>query len=161
MVLQPRRFKFKHRQKLRKTNSFFSNTKLRYGQVGLVLVQVLRLNSKRIFRIKLFLKKASRRGDLTRRGILVNAFPHLPITKKPAGSRMGKGKGRLSIWYVELPVGHVFIELKNLRRGRAFHFLRQSSLRLNSLTKLKLISSNLIQTNSFFGKGRIPYQSFW
>lgn len=74
-----------------------SSPHLIYGQVGLVLLQPLRLNSRKIFRLKLFLKKAARRSDQTQRRVLVNAFPHLPVTKKPAGSRMGKGKGRLSI----------------------------------------------------------------
>ena len=97
LVLQPRKFKYKNRQKLRRIKFRSCSPSLLYGQVGLILVQPLRLNSRKIFRIKLFLKKAARRGDQTQRKVLMNAFPHLPITKKPAGSRMGKGKGRLSI----------------------------------------------------------------
>lgn len=97
LVLQPRKFKYKHRQKLRRILFSTNSSKLVYGQVGLVLLQPLRLNSRKIFRLKLFLKKAARRGDQTQRKVLVNAFPHLPVTKKPAGSRMGKGKGKLSI----------------------------------------------------------------
>lgn len=97
LVLQPRKFKYKHRQKMRRITFSTSSPHLIYGQVGLVLLQPLRLNSRKIFRLKLFLKKAARRSDQTQRRVLVNAFPHLPVTKKPAGSRMGKGKGRLSI----------------------------------------------------------------
>lgn len=98
MVLQPRRFKYKLRQKSRKlpaTQNF--KKKLNFGQAGLMLKQPLRLNSKRLFRIKLFLKKAAKRSENTRRRVWVNAFPHLPLTKKIIGSRMGKGKGKLSI----------------------------------------------------------------
>ena len=63
-----------------------------------MLVKPLRINSKKIFRIKLFLKKGSRKSDNTRRRVWFNAFPHLPLTKKVVGARMGKGKGKLSIW---------------------------------------------------------------
>ena len=70
---------------------------LNFGQIGLVLKKPIRLNSKKIFRIKLFLKKAAKRSDKTRRKVWINVFPHLPLTKKVIGSRMGKGKGKLSI----------------------------------------------------------------
>ena len=70
MVLQPRKFKFKVRQKVRKLSKIKSSQKkFMFGHVGLILNQPLRLNSKRLFRIKLFLKRAARRGDNTRRKI--------------------------------------------------------------------------------------------
>ena len=98
MVLQPRRFKYKLRQKGRKLPILQnSKKKLNFGQAALVLTQPFSLNSKRLFRIKLFLKKAARRSENTRRRVWINAFPHLPLTKKVIGSRMGKGKGKLSI----------------------------------------------------------------
>jgi ribosomal protein L16/L10AE len=50
-----------------------------------------------MFRLKLFLKKAARKTDKTLRRVWVNTFPHIPLTKKVIGSRMGKGKGKLSI----------------------------------------------------------------
>ena len=49
-----------------------------------------------MFRYKLFLKKAARRTDKTLRKVWFYVFPHLPITRKVAGSRMGKGKGKLA-----------------------------------------------------------------
>ena len=97
MVLQPRKFKYKSRQKKRNLRLNQLKKTLNFGQVGLVLLRPLRLNSRKIFRIKLFLKKASKRSDKTRRKVWINVFPHLPLTKKVIGSRMGKGKGKLSI----------------------------------------------------------------
>ena len=75
----------------------FKHNKLNYGQVGLKLLQPLRLTSRHIFRFKLFLKKGSKRVDKTYRKLWFNIFPTLPLTKKVLGSRMGKGKGKLSI----------------------------------------------------------------
>lgn len=160
MVLQPRKFKYKHRQKLRKVKFFSSSSNLIYGQVGLILVQPLRLNSRKIFRLKLFLKKAARRSDQTQRRVLVNAFPHLPITKKPAGSRMGKGKGRLSIWHSLLPTGHILVEFKNIRPGRALYFLNQVRGKIKSLSKLKFSNQNLVRSKTPIGSKQVLYQSF-
>ena len=97
MVLQPRKFKYKLKQKIRTKPVFFRRAKLNFGQGGLILTKPLRLNSKNIFRLKLFIKKAARRSDNTKRRVWLNAFPHLPLTKKIIGARMGKGKGKLSI----------------------------------------------------------------
>ena len=69
MVLQPRKFKYKVRHKIRKHSFRKLNFKPNFGQAGLFLLQPLRLNSKKIFRLKLFLKKAARRADETRRKI--------------------------------------------------------------------------------------------
>jgi ribosomal protein L16/L10AE len=54
------------------------------------------MSSKQIFRLKVFLKKAVRKPDITKRLVWFNAFPHMPLTKKPKGMRMGKGAGKLN-----------------------------------------------------------------
>jgi hypothetical protein len=70
LLLQLRKFKYKLGQKARQLPLKVcpSNT-LNFGQTGLVLTQPLRLSSKRIFRIKLFVKKAAKRSEKTRRKV--------------------------------------------------------------------------------------------
>lgn len=139
MLLSPRKFKFKN---LFKRRSFWKrpkNNQLIYSDQGLQLLQPLRLNNKHIFRIKLFLKKSSRRADKTSRKVWFNLFPHLPLSKKGAGSRMGKGTGKLSAWVVELPSGLNIFEFKNLRYGRTLHFTKQIQHKLPA--KSRIISS--------------------
>ena len=99
MLLQPRKFKFKSKFKNRRLrmNINVKTGKLRFGSTGIQLTSQLRLNSRKIFRIKLFLKKSIKRSEDTRRKVYLNIFPHLPLTKKVLGSRMGKGKGKLSL----------------------------------------------------------------
>ena len=94
MLLRPRRYNYKNIQKKRKyiTNI---NRELIFGQCGLQLLQPLRLTNKHISRFKIFFKKGSRKTDKTLRFCWFNVFPHLPLTKKVIGSRMGKGKGKL------------------------------------------------------------------
>ena len=97
MVLTPRKFKFKSRHKIRRFAQAPKTSELSFGQCGLRLLSPTRINSKSLFRLKLFLKKSSRKSDNTGRKLWFNAFPHLPLTKKSVGSRMGKGKGKLSL----------------------------------------------------------------
>jgi len=74
-----------------------NNTKflLNFGGSGLLILKPVQLTAIQIFRFKLLLKRASRKSERTRRFVWFSAFPHLPITRKPNGIRMGKGKGKL------------------------------------------------------------------
>mgnify|MGYP006118499273 FL=1 len=100
----------------------FSLSPLSYGDSGLLTLSPLRLPAKQIFKIKIFLKKAIKRSDYTRRLVWFNAFPHLPLSRKAKGVRMGKGTGKLATWYSQLYGGSVIFEFKNLRPGRAIYF---------------------------------------
>lgn len=150
MLLRPRKFLFKNKQKKRNHIVQTKYGKLLYGQFGLQTLQPLRLNNKQIFRYKIFLKKSVRKADKTNRRIWVNAFPHLPLTRKVSGSRMGKGKGKLSNWVSEIRPGINLFELRNLRNGRAYYFLNQIQYRLP--TKTLIITKFTFKTPLIFMK---------
>ena len=161
MLLRPRKFSFKNRQKKRKFRpSKFHNTKLVYGHFGLQVLQPLRLTSRHIFRYKIFLKKGSKRTDKTRRGLWINIFPHLPLTKKVIGSRMGKGKGKLSTWFSQIPAGTILFEFKNLRVGRAKYFFREMKHRLPVKTTFIASSDIQIYAPTNYTKP-LTFQSLW
>ena len=160
LILQPRKFRYKLRQKIRSIPFVSRKSKLNFGQGGLVVTQPLRFNSKNIFRLKLFIKKAARRSDNTKRKVWFNAFPHLPLTKKIIGARMGKGKGKLALWFTQVPTGHTLIELKNLRNGRLLYFLKQVQHKLKSSSKIIFRSKQKV-INSSLGSDKIHFQSFW
>jgi len=144
MLLQPRKYYFKHRQKKRQCTNF-KNRFLTFGNAGLKILQNLRLNSKQIFRLKIYLKKAARRSDFTRRKVWFNSFPHMPLSKKSKGIRMGKGVGKLSIWFSKVSAGVFLLEFKNLRFGRMVFFSKQVSTRLAVRTKILNTMSRPIQ----------------
>lgn len=137
ILLQPRKFVYKTKQKNRTVYNFkctFNN--LTYGDCGLKTLQPLRMSSKQIFRLKVFLKKAVRKPDLTKRLVWFNTFPHLPLTKKPKGMRMGKGSGKLNTWQIQMRGGIFVFEFKNLRPGRAIHFFKTIATKLPTTTKI-------------------------
>ena len=154
MILQPRKFKFKSRQKQRRAHTP-SPSKLSYGTAGLAILRPLRISAKKIFRLKLFLKRSSRKSDITKRAFWVSVFPHLPLSRKPKGMRMGKGAGKLANWYTQIRAGKPIVEFKNLRFGRAKYYSKQvahklpvpSAFQALSTTSVKLVGSSRINAN--------------
>jgi large subunit ribosomal protein L16 len=118
-----------------------------------------RLTGKKIFNLKIFLKKATKRSDKTRRLAWFNIFPHLPLSKKPLGMRMGKGVGKLVAWGSQLAGGITILEFKNLRFGRAVYFFKQASSRLPTQTT-NIFKHNMYQctTSSPTKSRRLTYR---
>jgi len=135
MLLQPRKFKFKTKQKSRRVLKW-TYTQLNYGDSGIKTLTPLRMSSRQIFRMKVTLKKAIRKPDLTRRLVWFNTFPHLPLTKKGKGMRMGKGAGKLNAWQAQLRGGSFIFEFKNLRPGRASYFFKKMAVKFPTRTKV-------------------------
>lgn len=73
---------------------------------------------------------------------------------------MGKGKGKLSIWFTHIPIGHILIELKNLRNGRLLYFLKQIQYKLKSSSQVIFRYGQRV-INSALGADKIHFQSFW
>lgn len=140
MLLQPRKFKRKSFHKKRNFKNW-SFKDLSYGTAGIRIQQSLRLSAKQIYRTKLFLKRAVRKSDRTQRYMWFAAFPHIPLTRKGKGSRMGKGSGKLSTWCIQLKPGTVLIELLHLRFGRISYFFKQISYK--SPVNVQLIIHNM------------------
>ena len=165
MLLQPRHLIYKRKHKNRKFNFFKINNlnywkKLNFGNTGLFVINTVFLTSISIFRLKLFLKRSSRKSEYTSRGFWLFAFPHLPLTKKPTGTRMGKGKGKLECWFVKINPGATLVEFKNLRFGRAKYFSRQLSFKLGIKTKFIFIKNNFISL-PFFKNKKINLSLRW
>jgi ribosomal protein L16/L10AE len=73
---------------------------------------------------------------------------------------MGKGKGKPSNWAVKIPKYCIFIELRNVRIGRGFHFLRKVTLKLPGQYKvISRYETNL--TLVAFGKDTLRYDFFF
>lgn len=141
MMLQPRKVKYKFRHKRRRV-SIFRTRPFIYGDISLTLLKPLRVSSKSFFRLKLFLKRSVRKSDITKRLFWLALFPHLPLSKKPKGMRMGKGVGKLSTWHTFVSGGTLLLEFKNLRKGRALYYVNQVSKRLTVPTQVNVRYSN-------------------
>ena len=160
MILQPRKFKFKSIQKNRSLKTPKIQPKLYLGNCGLVLNRSLILKSKQMSKFKIFLKRATKKVDKTQRFSYINFFPHLPLTRKPKQSRMGKGKGKRKTWYIHLKPGNTILEFKNLRFGRACFFFNAFSRKLNVPTYIIYSTSIFVKSPLLFNNV-IRLKTFW
>jgi len=143
MLLSPRKTKYKTTFKKRSLNlsnyklNFKMCNKLQYGQVGLKNINYnFLLYNKYLIKLKIFLKKSVRRSNITNRSLWLNIFPNVPITKKIIGSRMGKGKGKLSNWAAVVSNESILLEIKNARTGRSKYFAKQVLYKLPGKFKI-------------------------
>lgn len=160
MLLQPRHFKYKVRQKSRRFLIARQKTSLTFGNSGLLILRPIFITGPQIFRLKLFLKRATKRSEKTYRSIWFYAFPHLPISRKPDGLRMGKGKGKLHCWFTSVTGGVVLFEFRNLRRGRSLYFFKQMTFKLGIATKFLFASRQRIAA-PFSPSKQLFISSFW
>lgn len=160
LLLQPRSFKSKRRQKGRQLIQFSAFPRLLFGSCGLVLKRPLYLSGPKLSNLKSFIKKASRKGDKTRRFVWFNAFPHLPLTRKADNARMGKGKGKVKTWFTNLSGGLILLEFKNLRPGRAIYFMNQTAIRLGVPVK-KLFKTNTLINFPLLISKKLTFRAFW
>ena len=163
MLLQPRNFFYKRKQKNRTLLSFNNSTlkkNLSFGGAGLMLLKPVHLTANQLFKFKLFLKRSAKKSDYTRRFVWFLAFPHLPLTRKPNGVRMGKGKGKLECWFTSISGGSVLVEFKNLRKGRASFFMKQMTHKLGVPTK-QIFTNNVYFNFPIKSSKHVFFKTFW
>ena len=160
ILLQPRKFFRKHKQKKRSVLKWRYQSFLNYGDCGIKVVRPLRMSSQQIFRMKILLKKAIKKSESTRRYIWFNTFPHLPLTKKAKGMRMGKGVGKLNTWHMHLKGGSFVLEFKNLRFGRSIYFFKKVKIKLAMPT---IIFFKKLPYLQYIGQRRCTFRvrGFW
>ena len=106
-MLQPSKPKFRKQHKGRIHGKTQSGSKLNFGGYGLKAMSPGRISARQI--------EASRRAitrEMQREGrVWIRIFPDVPVTKKPAEVRMGKGKGSVEFWVSRIHPGRILFEV--------------------------------------------------
>ena len=119
-MLQPARTKYRKMQKGRMRGKAFRGNTLTYGEFGLMALQPGWLTSRQIEAGRIAITRHVKRGAK----LWIRVFPDKPITKKPAETRMGKGKGNPEEWVCVVRPGRVLFELEGVEEKlarSAFH----------------------------------------
>ena len=115
MLLQPQKPKFRKQHKGRIHGKAYSGAKLNFGSFGLKAMQPGRITARQI--------EAARRAitrEMKREGrVWIRIFPDVPVTKKPAEVRMGKGKGSVEFWVTRIKPGKILFEIDGINEGTA------------------------------------------
>lgn len=125
-MLAPKRVKYRKTQRGRIRGVAKSGTTIAFGEYGLVTKQAGWITSRQI--------EAARRSitHYTQRGgrVWIRIFPDKPITKKPAETRMGSGKGDVYEYVAPVKAGRVLFEMGGVARDVAIEALRLASHKL-------------------------------
>lgn len=131
MLMMPRKVKFRKAQKGKNRGLATRGDKLIFGEYGLKALDNGLMSANHMEACRLTIaRKMKGAGKLW-----FNVFPRRPITKKPAETRMGKGKGDLSHWVCQVKRGKVVLELGGIPEDFAKIILRLVSFKLPFKTK--------------------------
>ena len=133
-MLAPKRVKYRKPQKGKNRGLANSGNYVAFGSYGLKSLEHGFISSRQIEASRIVISRAIRKIGR----MWIRIFPHKSITKKPAETRMGKGKGAPEYWVAVVKPGTILFELDGLEREEAFETFRKCSNKLPIKTKVVL-----------------------
>ncbi len=131
-MLQPARTKYRKQQKGRTRGLATRGATLAFGEFGLQSLECARLTSQQIEAGRVAVTRHVKRGAK----LWVRIFPDKPVTKKPAETRMGKGKGDIAGYVAPIKRGTMLYEISGLAPEAAKEALRLASHKLPVKTRI-------------------------
>ena len=125
-MLMPKRVKRRRVHRGRLAGQANKGNKVAYGEYGLVALEPSWITSNQIEAARIAMTRYIKRGGK----VWINIFPHKPITKKPAETRMGSGKGSVEYWVAVVKPGRVMFEMSGVSEEVAREALRLASHKL-------------------------------
>jgi len=132
-MLAPKKVKYRTMQKGRRGGTAWRGSRLAFGDYGLQCVGRGWLTAREIEAARVALTRAIKRGGR----VWVRVFPDKPLTKKPAETRMGKGKGSPEMWVAVVKPGRMLFEMEGVEREAATHALLLAAAKLSLRTQVR------------------------
>jgi large subunit ribosomal protein L16 len=130
-MLSPKRVEHRKQQKGRRRGIARRGCNVDFGSFGLQCTEAGWLTSRQIEAARVALTRHAKRGGK----VWIRIFPDKPITKKPAETRMGKGKGNPELWVAVVKPGRVLYEIDGVTEEIAKEALRLAGAKLPVSTK--------------------------
>ena len=131
-MLMPKRVKYRRVHRGRMTGKAMRGNTLAYGQYGLQAVEPGWITSNQIEAARIAMTRSTKRSGQ----VWIKIFPDKPVTKKPAETRMGSGKGSPEYWVAVVKPGRVMFEIAGVSEEVAREALRLASHKLPIKTKV-------------------------
>ena len=125
-MLQPKRVKYRKTHKGRRRGKAQAGNTVVFGDYGLQAVECAWLTSRQVEAARRTMTHYLRRGGK----IWIRIFPDKPVTRKPAETRMGSGKGAVDHWVAVVKPGRVLFEMAGVDEGVARGAMRLASYKL-------------------------------
>ncbi|MZQ74866.1 MAG: 50S ribosomal protein L16 [Peptoclostridium sp.] len=125
-MLMPKRVKRRRVHRCRFKGKAQKGNTVTYGDYGLVALEPSRITANQIEAARIAINRYIRRGGK----VWIKIFPHMPITQKPAETRMGAGKGSPEYWVAIVKPGRVMFELSGVNEEVAREAMRLAANKL-------------------------------
>ena len=146
-MLMPKRVKRRRQFRGRMKGDAHKGNMIAYGEYGIMAMEPSWITSNQIEAARVAMTRYIRRGGQ----VWVDIFPHKPVTKKPAETRMGSGKGSVEYWVAVVKPGRVLFEMSGVAEADAREALRLGSHKLPC--KCKIVKREENQEISEGGEG--------
>lgn len=130
-MLAPKRVKFRKMQKGRRRGKAQAGNRLNFGDYGVKATTAGWVTSRQIEAARVAMTRSVKRGGK----IWIRLFPDKPVTRKPAETRMGKGKGAPEEWVCVVKPGLVLYEIEGVDEATAREAFRLASQKLPVQTR--------------------------
>ena len=114
-MLMPKRVKYRKTHRGRRNGKAYRGSSIAFGEFGLMAMQPAWVTSRQIEAARVAITRTIKRGGK----VWIRVFPDKPVTKKPAETRMGKGKGAPELWVAVVKPGRVLFEIEGISRELA------------------------------------------
>jgi large subunit ribosomal protein L16 len=131
-MLMPKRIKYRKQHRGRRKGQSSRGNQVSFGEFGLQALDPAWITNRQIEAARVALTRHIKRGGK----VWIRIFPDKPITKKPAETRMGKGKGNPEEWVAVVKPGRVMFELEGVDSKLASEALRLASAKLPIKTRV-------------------------
>ena len=125
-MLMPKRVKYRKTQRGRMTGKAARGNTVSQGEFGLMALQPAWITANQIEAARISLTRYIKRGGQ----VWIKIFPDKPVTKKPAETRMGSGKGSPEYWVAVVKPGRILFEMADVTEEQAKEAFRLASYKL-------------------------------
>jgi large subunit ribosomal protein L16 len=129
-MLMPKKVKYRKQMRGRRRGKAWRGSSVAFGEYGLKVIECGWVTDKQIEAARVAMTRFVKRGGK----IWVRIFPDKPVTKKPAETRMGKGKGAPEGWVAVVKPGRVLYEMEGVTEVVARQALRLASHKIGLRT---------------------------
>ncbi len=130
-MLSPRKVKFRKSHRGRMRGKSYRGNKVQFGSFGLQAMEPAWVTSRQIEAARIAMTRYIKRGGK----VWIRVFPDKPVTKKPAETRMGSGKGSPEFWVAVVKPGRVMFEIAGVAEDVAKEAIRLAQFKLPMRTR--------------------------
>lgn len=130
-MLSPKRVKYRKQHKGKRKGFAYRGSTLAFGDFGLQTVEDGWITDRQIEASRIAISRSIKRGGK----VWIRIFPDKSVTKKPAETRMGSGKGNPELWVASVKPGRILFEMNGVTKEQAYEALRLAGHKLPVKTR--------------------------